>query len=318
MKKFFVCIVLCELLGTAWSLPPERGILVMAHGGTKRWNGMVNDCVKKARPAYPIRVFFGMGCTKKEADDLQHQIQQLESQGVRSIVVIPLAVSSYSEVYRQWRYLLGLQAQPGFDAKLMAEMMRHTHGEMGAMEAVAPVKPHVSVYFPAALDDDTVVSDILLQRAREMSRKPADETVMIVAHGPNQDPDNQRWLDNLQRIATAMKQRGPFQQVEGATLRDDAPPWVRDHAVQTLRNRVTRLDRQGRRVLVVPLLMAPGGIENKIDEALKGLPYSFNAKTLLPDPKMAEWVRQRSTHPLQETSVPAWRLLSGPNAGSTN
>src|SRR5947207_9764296 len=129
MKSFkfiFAALIFPGLwFATGWT-QPERGILVMAHGGTKIWNGVVNDCVKNANPAYPTRIFFGMGCTKKETDDLSQQIQQLESQGVRSIVVVPLAVSSYSEVYRQWRYLLGLQSQPGFDAKLLAEMMHHT------------------------------------------------------------------------------------------------------------------------------------------------------------------------------------------------
>jgi hypothetical protein len=300
IKTFVFALLGGALCGTVAFAPPGEGILVMAHGGTPLWNTTVKTCVKNAQLAYPTRIFFGMGCSKKETADLQSQIHQLENQGAQSIVVVPLAISSYSEVYRQWRYLLGLESQPGFDPKLIGQMMEHMHGNMPAnmpmmdMEPVSPVKRHAGVTFLPALDDGAVVSAILLERAQELSHKPEEESVVIISHGPNQDEDNRIWVRNLQHLASVVEQQGHFHHVEGATLRDDAPPPIRSQAVQHLRDRVTTLGKEGR-VLIIPLLLAPGGIEEKIALALQGLTYSMNSKTLLPDPKMADWIRQCST-----------------------
>ena len=240
---------------------------------------------------------------KGEVQDLGREVHELESEGVHSILVVPLVVSSYSEVYRQWRYLLGLEPKPGFDAQLIAEMMiHHPQGDapagmsmMEMMEPVSPVDHHAEVRFAQPLDDDDVVSEILLQRALELSRSPAEESVVIVAHGPNQDVDNQKWLENLERIAERIKRKSRFKVVEGATLRDDAPSSIRHQAVEQLRGRVQLLGEGHRRVLVVPLLLAQGGIEDKIRVALEGLPCSYSAKTLLPDPRIAGWIQRRST-----------------------
>ena len=255
--------------------PSDQGLLIMAHSGTTpdRWNAAVLGCVKKANRPEPTRVFFGMGCTLKERDDLERSVHELENAGAKNIVVVPLIVSSYSEVYRQWRYLLALDAKPGFDPKEMAQMMGPEHAGMNMFEDVKPVHPQAAIHFLAGLDDDAVVSEILTKRAQEISKEPSKEAVIIIAHGPNQNDDNHKWLDNLHRISASVQQNGHFKSVEGATLRDDAPPPVRNQAVQDLRDRVSALGKNGSRVLVVPLLMAPGGIEQKINVALNGLTY---------------------------------------------
>ena len=80
----------------------------------------------------------------------------------------------------------------------------------------------------------------------------------------------------------------------GMTLRDDAPSAVRTQAVDDLRAKVENIDKAGGRVLVVPLLIAPGGIENKIGIALKGLDYTLNAKMLLPDHRISQWLRSKA------------------------
>jgi len=85
-----------------------------------------------------------------------------------------------------------------------------------------------------------------------------------VAHGPNDNSDNLRWIQILQSISTRLKERGGYKSVEGVTLRDDAPAAVRQQAVEFLRQRVRAADQAGSRALVVTLLLAPGGIEHKI------------------------------------------------------
>jgi len=254
----------------------DAAVLVMSHGGGSAWNKSVKRAVKDADLPYPYRIFFGMGDNAAEQRELQDMVTDLENDGAHTIYVVPLLVSSYSEVARQWKYLLGVDIQPGFVAN-----------------PLFPVQKHASIHFFDPLNDSAVVVEILLDRAHEISANPAKECVIIVAHGPNDNSDNLRWIQILQNIATRLKERGDYKSVEGVTLRDDAPAAVRQQAVDYLRQRVRAADQSGCRALVVTLLLAPGGIEHKIGLELRGLTYAFNTKTLLPDSRISEWIRSQ-------------------------
>jgi hypothetical protein len=185
-------------------------------------------------------------------------------------------VSSYSEVARQWKYLLGIDVQPGF-----------------SNNPLFPVQKHASIHFADPLNDSAVVVEILLDRAHEISSEPSKETLVIIGHGPNDETDNTRWIQIMQNLSARIKERGGYKNVEGLTLRDDAPGPVRERAVEYIRQRVQAADQAGTRVLVIPLLLAPGGIEHKIGLELRGLSYAFNTKALLPDSRISEWIRSQ-------------------------
>jgi sirohydrochlorin ferrochelatase len=254
----------------------EAAVLVMAHGGTDQWNKTVKKAVKDADLPYPYKIVFGMGDTPQQQRELQDTITEIEDNGSHTIYVVPLLISSYSEVARQWKYLLGVDVQPGF-----------------MNNPLFPVTKHSTIYFAEPLNDSSVVVEILLDRAHEISSSPDKEAVIIVAHGPNDDADNAKWTEILQRIASRVKERGGYKSAEGITLRDDAPVAIRQQAVDTLRERVKAADQAGYRVLVVTLLLAPGGIEHKIGLELRGFNYAFNTKTLLPDSRISEWIRSQ-------------------------
>ena len=254
----------------------EVGVLVMAHGGTAEWNKTVKKAVKAAQLPYPSRIFFGMGDTPAQQRELQDMVSALEDDGAHTIYVVPLLVSSYSEVMRQWKYLLGVDVQTGF-----------------MINPLFPIQRRSTIRFCEPLNDSSVVVEILLDRAHAISSNPAKETVVIVAHGPNDDTDDAKWNQILQHIAVQLKDRGGYKGAEGATLRDDAPAAIRQQAVENLRNRIQTADQAGTRVLVLPLLLAPGGIEHKIGLELRGLNYAFNTKALLPDSRISEWIRSQ-------------------------
>lgn len=251
------------------------GVLIMAHGGSPRWNKTVKETVKEAQIEYPTRIFFGMGHSKEEADQLQAEVRALEKK-VSTIIVVPMLVSSYSEIYRQWRYLLGVDVAPGFSTTNFF-----------------PIGTRATIQFAEPFNDDPIISLILLDRAREMSQNPAQENVILVAHGPNDNSDNERWLQMLGRVSQTIQSRGRFKSVQGMTLRDDAPSDIRSGAVNLLRNRVEQINRAGERAVIIPFLIAPGGVENKIGVALKGLEYTLNAKVIAPDHRLAQWIRSK-------------------------
>jgi len=271
------CVALVGSLSIpARSADSESAVLIMAHGGTSQWDKTVKKAVKEADLPYPYKIVFGMGDTPAQQHALQDAISELEDGGAHSIYVVPLLISSYSEVARQWKYLLGVDIQPGF-----------------MNNPLFPVQKHSTIHFAEPLNDSSVVVEILLDRAHEISSEPSRETVIIVAHGPNDDLDNARWNQIMTNISHQLKDRGGYKAVEGVTLRDDAPPIVREQAVAALRERVKAADQAGSRPLVVTLLLAPGGIEHKIGLELRGLNYAFNTKTILPDSRISEWIRSQ-------------------------
>lgn len=252
----------------------DTAVLIMAHGGSSQWDNAVKRAVKGAKLPCPYKIFFGMGDTAVERNKLQDYVTALEDKGAHTIIVVPLLISSFSEVARQWKYLLGLDVQPGFISN-----------------PLFPIDKHASIRLAEPLNDSAVVVEILLDRIHEISADPAKESVIIVAHGPNDDTDNRRWSQILMSLSERIQKRGGFASVEGCTLHDDAISAIRRQAVERIRSRIEAIGSEGRRALVVSFLLAPGGIENKIGLELRGLNYAFNTKTLLPDSRISEWVR---------------------------
>ena len=81
-----------------------------------------------------------------------------------------------------------------------------------------------------------------------------------------------------------------FASIDYLTLRDDAPAPVRDQATRELRSVVDRRIAEGRRVLIVPLLVSFGGIERGLRTRLEGLAYTMPAAALVPDGRLVAWV----------------------------
>ena len=271
MTRVFAWVVVLGCIFCAPLHAEEIGVLVLAHGGSAQWNQTVQETVAQAQLAYPTEIAFGMGMHADEVQGIQQAIDALERQGVSRLVVVPLLISSVSEVMRQFEYLLGARDHGPWE--------EHAH----------PVALHVPIMITQPLDDDPVVAEILSERAQALSRVPAQESVVLVAHGPTTDEDNAQWLAVMTRLAAHVQADAGFRSVIPITMRDDAPKPVQEEATRQLRALVRREGEQGR-VLVVPLLLANGGIEAKIPKRLEGLAYEYQGQALLPHPKLAQWL----------------------------
>jgi sirohydrochlorin ferrochelatase len=254
---------------------PAVGVLVVAHGGTNQWDGTVRKTVRDAGLAPPVEVVFGMGMHPEEVRAFQDAVNRLQRKEVGRIIVVPLLVSSHSEVFRQYEYLFGLRDEPEWP------------------EAGKPLHLEVPVVMGQALDDDPALAEVLTERAGQLSRKPEDETVFLIAHGPVEDEDDQRWLERLSQLGAQIQAKAGFHGVRAFTMRDDAPDAVKERAEQNLRAALRDESRQ-RRVLVVPVLIARGGVERKIPKILAGLSYVYKGRTLLPHKKMEAWLARQA------------------------
>jgi sirohydrochlorin ferrochelatase len=275
------------------------GILLLAHGGSAEWNAQVTKLAAQVDGTEPTEVAFGMATRA----NIQAAVDRLCARGVTSIVAVPLFVSSWSSVITSTEYLLGQRAEAPPEFAIFAKMSHPDpasgsgahgshdgHGGQAGADPQSPIRSPVPIRMARALDDHPIVAEILAGRARSISRAPESEAVVIVAHGPTREEENRRWLTDMASIAGRMGTTERFAAIDYLTLRDDAPKPVRDAATAELRAIVTKRLGEGRRVLVVPLLVSFGGIEKGLRERLDGLAFAMPAAGLVPDDRLVTWV----------------------------
>lgn len=292
-------LVILLVVGTASqlsALPSAQarpGVLLLAHGGSEAWDANVHAIAAKVNESQPIEVALGMATRA----NIQAAVDRLQARGVTSIIAVPLFVSSHSSVITSTEYLLGLRKEMPKDLALFARM---SHGPAGGDHAghgappedgTVPVRVRVPVRMTQALDAHPLVADIVASRAQELSKEAGAEAVVLVAHGPTADDVNERWLVNLREVALSVRSRTPFASVDAITVRDDAPAPVREAATRDLRALVEKHSALGRRVILVPVLLSFGGIEEGIRKRLEGLHYVMATRALAPDARLVEWVR---------------------------
>ncbi len=274
-------------LAQASAAGAKYGILLMAHGGEPAWDKEISTIAKSLDAQAPTEVALGM------ADDteIQKAIFKLEKRKVGKIVAVPLFINSSSEVMDQTRFVLGIGKDP---SAVLKEAMAHMpHIMMPASHHHMYSETRVSTKLPlvmtSALDADPAVLKVLIERAKSLSKDPKKETLVLVGHGPVDDKANADWLKTMGTLADSVKSKLSFRDAQVATIRDDSPPWVKEKAIKDLRALVEEANKNGGTSVVVPYLIARGGIETHITDALKDLDYAWDGKTLCPHPAIVKW-----------------------------
>ena len=272
-------------------LVEAQGILLLAHGGRDDWNREVLELASRVDSTLPVEVAFGMANKRT----IRNAVDRLTERDVTEIVAVPLFISSHSSVFRATEYLLGSRDDAPPQLEAFARMGARRRASSGAgddpeFEWTAPVETTVPISVTTALDGHALVAEILISRAADVSRTPGDEVVVLVAHGPTSDEDNDLWLDNMSILVEQIRPRTRFSRIEHLTVRDDAPDPVRSQAIAELRGVVEGAVQEGKSVLIVPLLLSYGGIEAGIRRRLEGLPYRMARQALLPDERLSQWV----------------------------
>lgn len=294
----FRVLTLCLACLVAMPAAPEAqvaktGVLLLAHGGSPAWDDNVRAIAKEVDRSIATEVALGMATRA----NIQSAVDRLEARGVTAIVAVPLFVSSHSSVITATEYLLGLRREMPDALKAFAKMSHgaaaagHSEHTSPAEDGTLPVRLRVPIRMTPALDAHPLVASIVTSRAMEISVNAANEAVVLVAHGPTADDVNERWLVNLRKLAMAVRTQVPFASIDALTVRDDAPAPARDAATRELRALVEKRRSEGRRVLIVPVLLSYGGIEQGIRTRLDGLDYTMASKALAPDPRLIQWVR---------------------------
>ena len=263
-----------------------QGVLLLAHGGRDDWNREVLELASQVDSTLPVEVAFGMANKRT----IQDAVDRLAERDVKEIIAVPLFISSHSSVMRATEYLLGSRADAPPQLEAFARMSARRFAGDPDFEWTAPLETTIPISVTTALDGHALVAEILLSRALDVSRQPEEEVLVVVAHGPTSEEDNDLWLENMENLIERMRPRTSFSRIQYLTVRDDASDPVRDQATAELRAVVEDAVEEGRSVLIVPLLLSYGGIEAGIRRRLEGLNYRMADQALLPDERLSEWV----------------------------
>ena len=259
------------------------GTILIAHGAGAEWNSQVERIAHTAKTGGPLEVAYLMGDAAK-THRFQDAVKSLADSGVSEIVVVPLLVSSHSGHYEQIRYLAGETDSLGH------AMMHHLH-----MSGLARPKTDVPIRVARALDNAPEMAHVLARRALALAKKPAEQALFLVGHGPNSAEDNALWMRNLRVVADSVRTATGFRDVRVGLVRDDAPAEVRAEAVRGVRELIgLQHELTGQQVVVVPVLISKGRVSReKFMADLAGLDVVYTGEPLLPSPELAKWIESR-------------------------
>jgi sirohydrochlorin cobaltochelatase len=257
----------------------KTGVVVLLHGFRERGDQVFRDRLQPYANIFPMALAPGMSMMMSQ--HIQLAVDDLMAMGAENIVVVPIVSTEHNTMIRQWQYIFGLQDEPAY-------------------ASVPRIKTDARVVFAAPPGDDPFVAEILLEYAWELSSNPADEVVIIAAHGPSEEADNQAQLALMDNLAAIVREDGRFSAVYSATLQDDAPSEVREANVEKLRGMVTAATEAGKEVIIVTNLMGAYTIQSKLRKDLKGLDYKFNAKGLVQHDDFIEWIGETVRLELEE------------------
>jgi hypothetical protein len=262
----------------------STGVLILLHGFRDRGDKVFKERIDPYAAIFPTALAFGMSMMM--SDHIQLGLDDLVAAGAENIIVVPVVSTEHNSMIRQWQYIFGLYDEPTY-AK------------------VQQVKTDANVIFIPPPNDDPFVAEILLDYATQISTDPANEVVIIVAHGPSDAGDNKKELALMDNLAKIVKEDGGFSDVLSATLQDDAPLEVRDANVAKLRGMIETARADGKEAILVTNLIGAYTIQSKLRKDLKGLDYKFNAKGMAQHDTFVEWIGESVRNEIERKNLRA-------------
>jgi hypothetical protein len=249
----------------------DTGVLILSHGVGENSDRLMKQSLEPLAARKPTAIGFGM--SMMNSAHLQAAVDDLVARGAKRIVLFDQGTTTqYNTLTRHWKYVFGMQPEPSYLAVPRVNA------------------PGVQFIWAGHFNDSPMVTDMLYDNVRSVSRRPANEVVIIVGHGPEDMQDNGPDLRIIQSHADRIKARGEFADVKIINLQDDAIVPVRESNVRKLRSWVQQANKAGREVIVVAIAAASFGVQQHITTDLKGLKYTFAEQGLSAHPKFVQWV----------------------------
>ena len=277
------CSATLETSGNEQDL--SYGVLVMAHGGGEQWDEAVIAAVDRMKMQYPVEIAFGMA----DAGSMEQAVRRLEAHGVEHVGVIRLFVSGESW-YERTAQILGLQ--PGAPDKATAMAGHDGHAghamPMGFWRIETDLQFHMS---EEGLADADEMDAVIATRISELSEDPQQEVVIVLAHGPGDDAENERWIRKIGERTELARASTGVNEIRVFTLRED---WQskRELAEEQIRDYLGNAVARGKEVLVVPYRVMGFGPYHSV---LEGLDYRADETGLLPHRNVDLWLLNQAS-----------------------
>lgn len=262
----------------------QVGVVIAAHGSDWHWNETMRGALRSLEKRYKVEYAFSMA----DAPILERAVRRLDERSVRSIVIV--RVFGMNDSFKaDIERLIGRDVEAGEGAHKHHAHADHGHGDHGSAGPAPRIRSSAVLASAGGLDDHPLFAKALVDRAKELSRDPRKETVILTAHGTNDDARNAEWIALLESIAAKMRENGGnvFRDIRVATWREDWPdkrePWV-----ARVRGWVEQAGKDGD-VIVIPARTNSIGPEATL---LSGLKFRLGSG-FAPHPLFARWVEEQ-------------------------
>ncbi|MDQ3186311.1 MAG: cobalamin biosynthesis protein CbiX, partial [Pseudomonadota bacterium] len=230
----------------------DIGVVFLSHGSDFNWNETMREAVQPLMERYKIEFAFSMA----DQATIERAVRKLEQRGARAAVIV--RVFAMEDSFRK-----SIERMAGLDIESATQQpsdihAAHGHGHgHGATPGVpaARIRTSLPIQTVGGLGSSPLFSAALLDRARTLSKNPARDTVILVAHGSGSDHQNEQWNRKLEEIADHMRKAdgatSEFRAIKVATWREDWPdkraPWI-----ERIRAMVEEAKNGGGRAIVIP------------------------------------------------------------------
>jgi sirohydrochlorin ferrochelatase len=245
------------------------GVVIMPHGATKPYNDAVEKTIEPLKSKYKVEMAYGMG----DAVTIQNAISNLENQGIKKIVFVRMYPTSI-QLKEKTDYILGLSNK-------IPEQW----------DGLIPLQIRNSAIINTfgGYEEDNLIAGIFLERIKELSKKPEEETIILLAHGGSNDQAEIIRKKRMKKhIDWVQKQFShPFKKITGLALREDWPE-KREKALRKIKKIIHEGNKGGKVIIISNRLYGSGPYKH----FLKGLNFEMNSKGLAPHPNLTHWLEK--------------------------
>jgi len=274
------------------------GALIVTHGGTltENWGELFLGAIGDAAIPVPTRIVWLVKGKNALSTlplkiktlingDLHEAVTAFESEGVNKIVVVPFYLFSEGPEQNRIRYTLGLKpipqggtGLPGFDK---SQVLKH----------------NAKIIMEPGMDNHQLAIEILLERARELSKKPEDDALIIIAKRPD-DKSLEPVTQKMNELTVKIKEQGKFKEVRVGYIMEIKRTYISD-AVGDEEAKKTRAlisvlkTRVKGNVIALPLFLSDGVMNREeIPNLIKGLGCLYDNRAFLPHKNVSRWFRE--------------------------
>ena len=320
------------------------GILVIGHGSlSDSWCAPLRSVVANVSLPYPVELGF-LEFVSNETINIA--VDKLDEAGVTKIIAVPLFISSHSGHIAEIEYVLGLREElPMMSMQVFVEgkelersivslegryrvsympivetvsamgvtAKQHHGGGEAEEEELVPVDTAAEIVLTNAIDDHWAIADILVDHATMLIEDPANETIVLVAHGTDNESNFAGWVSSSKSLAEQMRLKLRYGM--GLNINDVRYSFVfpnetlhSDLLVRAVVENVSATSHP----IVVPLMVSEGYFTGrKIPGLLQNLSFAYPEKgerALTPHPNVAEWIELMVA---KELSYPSVQIYDG-------